>query len=377
MLHNQAGQQVLLELRRGQTTYRFLPGLDGNIQRRKAEVKYGEDVLAELTYAPAARLWRINRGWRRRKNKELLGFYINPITGFWSKQDEPGGDDDGANDEGQLDNVPNQRIVPFVEDHRNLLILAPQDELSIEAMATLQAALKRGIEMTFQIEESELVAEALPKVSDRRALMFYEAAEGGAGVLTRIASDPASLKQVASNALKLLHHNSPQGSWKLEDLPALEQINAVGNHICEAGCYQCLLSYFNQPDHEYINRRNADALKMLVALANAEVRPKQEPSPAPASALADNHLKQWLQALDAAGLRHPDTMQVPVNQGAAIAAGQYKSARALVFLEAIDTNTATLLTDKGWQVLDFSDPSLWHAQFAAYPAVFGKYEQTQ
>ena len=355
-----------------QTTYRFLPGLDGNIQRRKAEVKYGKDVLAELTYAPAARLWRINRGWRRRKDKEQLGFYINPITGTWSKQDEPGGDDDGANDEGQLDNVPNQRIVPFVEDHRNLLILAPQDELSIEAMATLQAALKRGIEMTFQIEESELVAEALPKVSDRRALMFYEAAEGGAGVLTRIASDPASLKQVASNALKLLHHNSPQGSWKLEDLPALEQTNAVGKHICEAGCYQCLLSYFNQPDYEYINRRNTDALKMLVALANAEVRPKQEESPAPASALADNYLKQWLQALDAAGLRHPDTMQVPVNQGAAIAAGQYKSARALVFLEAIDTNTATLLTDKGWQVLDFSDPSLWHAQFAAYPAVFGK-----
>lgn len=76
-------------------------------------------------------------------------------------------------------------------------------------MATLQAALKRGIEMTFQIEESELVAEPLPKLDERRALLFYEASEGGAGVLTRLANDPASLAQVAHNALMLLHHRAP------------------------------------------------------------------------------------------------------------------------------------------------------------------------
>ena len=360
-----------------QTTYRFLPGPDGVIQQRKAEVKQGEEILAELTYAPAARLWRINRGWRRRKDKEQLGFYINPISGTWSKQDEPGGEDADGSEEGLLDKVPNQRIVPFVEDHRNLLILAPVHALSIEAMATLQAALKRGIEMTFQIEESELVAEPLPKADERRALMFYEAAEGGAGVLTRIASDPASLAQVASNALKLLHHNAPQGPWKLEDVPALEQTNARGNRICEAGCYQCLLSYFNQPDHENINRRNVDALKVLVALANAEVQPKAIAAPASKHASENALVDQWLRALDASGLRRPDALQVPVNQGAAMAAGQYKSARALVFLDAIESETAALLTDKGWQVLNFSDPSQWQAQFAAHPDVFGNHEKTQ
>jgi hypothetical protein len=322
-------------------------------------------------------LWRINRGWRRRKNKEQLGFYINPITGTWSKQDEPGGNEDDGKDEALLEKVPKQRIVPFVEDHRNLLILAPVHALSIEAMATLQAALKRGIEMTFQIEESELVAEPLPKTDERRALMFYEAAEGGAGVLTRIANDTASLAQVASNALKLLHHDAPQGAWKLEDLPQLEQTNALGNRICEAGCYQCLLSYFNQPDHENINRRNADALKVLVALANAEVKPRQASSPILENTPADDRLNQWLHALDTAGLRHPDAVQVPVSQGAAVAAGQYKSARVLVFLDEIDTEITTVLADKGWQVLNFSDPLQWPAQFAAHSDVFGKYEQTQ
>ena len=68
-------------------------------------------------------------------------------------------------------------------------------------MATLQAALKRGIEMTFQIEESELVAEPLPRQDDRKALLFYEAAEGGAGVLTRLATEPGAMAQVAAQAL--------------------------------------------------------------------------------------------------------------------------------------------------------------------------------
>jgi len=361
-----------------QTTYRFLPGIDGRIQQHKADVLLDDDALAELTYAPAARIWRINRGWRRRKDKEQLGFYINPITGTWSKQDAPDAGDDNSNDDALMDKVPNQRIVPFVEDHRNLLILAPVRPLPLEAMATLQAALKRGIEMTFQIEESELVAEPLPKLDERRALLFYEAAEGGAGVLTRLASDPASLALVAKNALQLLHHRAPaDGIWRLQDLAALEETDDMGNRICEAGCYQCLLSYFNQPDHENINRRNPDVLKLLVAMANAQVQLRtssatsERTTDAQPPQAADAALTPWIAALHRAGLTAPDALNVPINNGAATAAAQYKGARALVFLSPVDAGTAATLQDKGWQVLDFSDPDRWGARFAENPAVFG------
>jgi len=362
-----------------QTTYRFLPGPDGQIQKQKADVLQAEHILAELTYAPAARIWRINRGWRRRKDKEQLGFYINPITGTWSKQDAPDAGDDNGNDDALMDKVPNQRIVPFVEDHRNLLILAPVHALPLEAMATLQAALKRGIEMTFQIEESELVAEPLPKQAERRALLFYEAAEGGAGVLTRLANDPASLSQVASNALQLIHYRAPaDGIWRLQDLPAQEVTDTLGNHICEAGCYQCLLSYFNQPDHEHINRRNPEVLALLVALANAQVKPRlldeggQTDANAPQAATGGDLLaSRWLAALNQAGLTPPDALNLPVNQGAATAAAQYKADRALVFLTPVDAATMASLQDKGWQLLDFSEPEHWPARFAEHPAVFG------
>lgn len=359
-----------------QTTYRFLPGPNGRIQQQKATIQQGEEVLGELTYAPAAQIWRINRGWRRRKDKEQLGFYINPITGTWSKQDAPDADDGQGGDDALLEKVPNQRIVPFVEDHRNLLIFAPVHALSLEAMATLQAALKRGIEMTFQIEESELVVEPLPKSDERRALLFYEAAEGGAGVLTRLANNRDDLALVASNALQLIHYRLPQsGIWTLDDLPSLEQTNVLGNHQCEAGCYQCLLSYFNQPDHEHINRRNADALKLLVALANAQVQPvTSSPATIASTTSADELLDAWLSALRQAGAIQPDAVNVSVNNGAATAAAQYKASRALVFLSAVDEQVTSVLQDKGWQVLDFSDASRWLQQFAAHADVFGSKE---
>lgn len=356
-----------------QTTYRFLPGPDGRIQKQKAEIRLGNELLGELTYAPAAQIWRINRGWRRRKDKEQLGFYINPITGTWSKQDAPEEEDDKGGDDPLLEKVPNQRIVPFVEDHRNLLIFTPVHALPLEAMATLQAALKRGIEMVFQIEEAELVVEPLPKPDKRRALLFFEAAEGGAGVLTRLASHHSDFALVAQQALQLIHYRAPQsGIWTLDELPSLEQTNEPDNHPCEAGCYQCLLSYFNQPDHEYINRHNPDALKLLVALANAQVQPiTDSPVAVGATTATGDTLDAWLSTLRHAGGTQPDAVNVPVNNGAAIAAAQYKATRALVFLSTVDEQTTGILQDKGWHVLDFSDASCWSQQFAAHADVFG------
>src|SRR5690606_5847904 len=137
-----------------QTTYRFMPGPGGQIERHVAEaVASGEtDPAAFMTYSPAAKIWRVNKGWRRRKDKRQLGFYINPLNGRWSKQDSPDeAPDDAPAGGARQPKEPSQRIVPFVEDHRNILILTPAKTLSEAAMATVQAALKRGITQTFQI----------------------------------------------------------------------------------------------------------------------------------------------------------------------------------------------------------------------------------
>ncbi len=354
-----------------QTTYRFLPGTDGKIQQQKAMVESEEGLLAELTYAPAARIWRINRGWRRRKDKNQLGFYINPISGMWSKQDDPNSEEESSNEPATVDKVPNQRIVPFVEDHRNLLILSPPQMLTVETMATVQAALKRGIEMTFQIEESELVAEPLPKQDDRKSLLFYEAAEGGAGVLTRLSTDPESLSLVAGKALEIMHFNVPSGPWDFQQLAQLEKKDELDNALCEAGCYQCLLSYYNQPDHENINRRDEDALRLLVALANANVTPGTGIAVTATRQGEDDEGQALLDAIAQQGLNAPDATFVPVSGGTATAIAQYKAARALLFTQWPAIEIIQQLSDKGWHCLDASDAMGWDTLFGQHPEIFG------
>lgn len=358
------------------TTYRFLPGPGGFPDKHEAEVKSGDNHVAKLTYSPAAALWRINRGWRRRKDKKQLGFYINPLTGQWSKQEESEaeGETDDTLDEAKESKLSPQRIVPFVEDHRNILIITP-DLMPEATMATIQAALKRGIEQTFQIESAELVVEALPATHDRRALLFFEAAEGGAGVLNRLATDPNQLAQVARSALQMMHYELPQSAFMVTDLIDTAGAQAGKKaHQCEAGCYQCLLSYYNQPDHEIIDRRNVAAIGFLSSLANAVVEPLHL---ATAASLKTHSGKPspvtvWLAELEQLGLRKPDQTELPVNGGESVADAAYHSARALIFFSPPTESTIAYAQDRGFTIIVFPpDPAAWTDIFTSHPAIFG------
>jgi hypothetical protein len=193
-------------------------------------------------------------------------------------------------------------------------------------------------------------------------------------VLTRLATEPDALAQVARKALELMHYHPPNGPWTVDGLPALEVKRSDGSSICEAGCYQCLLSYFNQPDHEHINRRDPNALGLLVALANARVAPHVAPradtaTPA-APPVADDLHAQWLAALKAAGCRVPDEGPLTVLGGSAQMAAKYAATRTLVALQTPSPETTAALEERGWTLLDMSNPARWAQQFADHAALF-------
>lgn len=359
------------------TTYRFLPDPGGVPDKQEAKVTVGEETVATLTYSQAASLWRINRGWKRRKDKEQLGFYINPLSGQWSKNDEQDDNDEseGSSDDSQGKKASSQRIVPFVEDHRNILIITPPSTLPDAAMATVQAALKRGIEQTFQIESAELVVEALPSSKDRRSMLLYESAEGGAGVLSRLATDGYHLAQVARTALGLMHYELSEGDIQPDQLVDLAGENAGPKAPpCEAGCYQCLLSYYNQPDHEIIDRRNSAAVGFLTALANSTVQSLHPAAIAAKAAGGDgpDSLQNWLAAVSRHGLRQPDEVNLQINGGEATADAVYQTARALVFLASPSDTVTAYAKDRGFTVIVFPcDPSGWQAIFTSHTSVFG------
>ena len=107
-----------------QTTYRFMPGPGGIPEVFYSSVLHEENPAATLTYSPAARIWRINTGWRRRKDKKQMCFVINPITGRWSKQDSPNEEEAENTPEKIAQKEPTQLIVLFVDDHSRIFPLA-------------------------------------------------------------------------------------------------------------------------------------------------------------------------------------------------------------------------------------------------------------
>jgi hypothetical protein len=273
------------------------PRRDGRVQITEADFYCDDTVILSLQYANSAEISRINKGLRRRANQTVLGFNIDPRNGYWAKAADEGPDVDV-----QPDVVRPVRIVPIVRDRKNALLFRVSEpaDYSPETIATVQHALMRGIEVVFQLEEGEVLGEPLPSRDNRRAILAYEATEGGAGVLSRLIEDQQALGKVAREALTLMHFDKVDEAIAAND-PSL--LISRDGEACVRGCYRCLLSYFNQPDHELIDRTSDQVQQMLINLVRGRVVLSTEQG-RPASD------EDWENALRQAGLPAPDSSPV-------------------------------------------------------------------
>ena len=359
------------------TTFRF-SGEDGRPRVAGVSVEDDGETLLELRYSPAATLWRINLGWYRRKEKSVYGFSLDTNTGEWTRDPQAPTDaeDDRVGDGGTV-----QRITPFVRDTRNVLILRPAVQLSETATVSLQYAIKRGIEREYQLEEAELAAEPLPDRDHRATILFYEASEGGAGVLTRIASDPGAVSRIARRALEVCHYTSKSAEWRgLKDL-----VN--GEKGCEAGCYRCLLGYYNQPDHPLIDRQDPEMLDLLCRLTRGSRRSLSIPAAgdtvAEVKAFPGSSLeKAWLTFIGLGGYRRPDRVQPYLKDFGTRPDFAYSDHQTLVFIDGphhdgrrkrrADAEITRRLEAAGYTVVRFgADRTSWDRVLREYAWVFG------
>lgn len=342
----------------------------GTASASATAVLHGPDgePLARFEYGDTATIWRMNLGWRRRQNKDRMGFMLDVERGFWSKgevtKDDP---DDPASSR-------TVRVIPFVEDHRNALRITPLRYLSREAMATLQAALKAAIQAAFQLEDQELAAEALPDDLERKSILLFESSEGGAGVLRRIVEDPDIIEDVARRALELAHFDP----FNFADLRRA----AHAHEDCEAACYDCLLTYGNQRDHEHIDRQRLPGLLRPWIDGTLESSPTDQPRADHLDALlarCDSDLeRRFLRLLDAHGLRLPQTSQEHVPD--CDCRPDFSYPHAYVFIDGPHHDAPhqqdkdddiTDCLEESRMVIRFHHAADWEAIVKRHPAIFG------
>jgi len=82
------------------------------------------------------------------------------------------------------------------------LLIKFSKEFDQAVLVSLKNALKRSIEVAFQLDSSEIMAEIMPNEERGKALLFYESAEGGAGVLSRLVESTTDVRQIGETALR-------------------------------------------------------------------------------------------------------------------------------------------------------------------------------
>lgn len=348
----------------------------------EAEAHFAGQKVARLIYGDAATLRKMNFGYRRRKDPFDLGFWLDPVDGRWLKENEPDQDSESdADDLTPQDEADRKRkVIPYVEDSRNILVLVVDAQLSEVQATTLRYALERGIEATFQLEDSELDSEPLPDPERKARMLFWESAEGGAGVLRRLVSDSKALAACCRAALEISHFD-PDTGQDLEHAPGVVE-------RCEQGCYDCLLSYENQAEHGLIDRHSAKDL--LMELSKTEVisggggASRDEQLSALLSQCDSELERDLLRWLMKEGLRLPDAAQVGVAQARARPDFAYymQTGSVAIFVDGPvhdgssrqekDTRAQAALEGLGWDVVRFGwDRSVWPDVVNRRPNVFG------
>jgi ATP-dependent helicase YprA (DUF1998 family) len=349
-----------------QTTFEWATR-DHALDVRRGVAIDADGEIARLAYGPGATITRLNKGLRRRKNRTQLGFMMDPISGYWAKNEDEG---DEATDPTAS---PRQWIVPSVQDRKNALLLQPTDtELPQAALTTLQHALLRGIEAVFQLEEGEILAEPMPQRDARTGFLFYEATEGGAGVLTRLVAEPERLAEVAQEALRIMHFDLSNG------LPEVATTLTDGpGTACVAACYRCVMSYFNQPDHELLDRRNEDARTLLLRLARGRLVLRETPAarrptePPPIGPVTGGDLASaWRTYARGHELPSPDSEPLVIDEQAValVWRGHYVAA---LFEES--SALAAKLSNKGFEVVVLGEnEAMWGEPTSTLAKLLGR-----
>lgn len=218
-----------------QTAFAF----EGNLsQIVTLTARKGELGIMQFRYIPTARIYKLLLGWQGVPNQY---FPIHKTKGVWlNTKGAERYQHEKTNIQLYTSNTANALHLHFDQ-------MFTPDEDGLEKgetrVKTFMYALKRAVEQYFQVEENEISVTIVGRESSKvvpRNVLIYEASEGSLGVL-ELLTDEVTLKKVLQIAYEICFFENGK---EVED-----------HNLLKKATYNDLLSYYNQPDHEDLNRR--------------------------------------------------------------------------------------------------------------------------
>ena len=314
-------------LRKGyEITYHYRP--NGPAQAFALQV--GETSDGRLTYEHGGTIFAINRGVRDPEG--VQGFTICPRCHAWLMSDKAV--EKHVATAAQRGDCP-QRVPPNeLANHRGLRLYT-QTETDVLVLdvplpadppvdaqdfyTTLLHTFRQAIALTLDLDDGELGGFLMPAPGDaqrvRQWVVLHEVETGGAGTLASLRETPR-LRLVVARALELLHEGQADA--------------------CERACYECLCNFYNQLDHEHLDRRAVTPLlRRLREVSVEEIASDQEAHFAALLARCQTELeRRVLHAIRDAGLPLPTEAQRLIEaDGAPIASADFYYPRTVVFVD--------------------------------------------
>ena len=221
---------------------------------KSSNVTVDGNCLMSIEYEHNASIIQLNRGTKRNQDESQEGgFTLCSACNRWlfgeerierhapqknTDQDSYGRCPKNAKPDDILRNI----FLYTIGSHDAVTIRVPLpkgvDPLRAEEFyVTLKESLLQGMQIALNLGESEVDGLLLTENDNpsNTEILLYETAEGGTGAIASF-NEEAKFKQVLARAREILHDVGDDKTG------------------CIKACYECLLNYYNQREHELIDR---------------------------------------------------------------------------------------------------------------------------
>jgi MrfA Zn-binding domain len=191
----------------------------------------GDGVDVGIIFGHEGRLLLINDGMRA---SDEQGFRFCTRCRLWNPPDDHFGSDKPC---GEAEDSLVHKVVIFNEGLHDILLLDVDG--SSDRALTLMHALRTGVQVAFGLDQSEVGGFIFAQPDGRHLVLLYDTDEGGIGVLEQLGRGKGWARLI-ERTLEILHFDPVSGD---------EQPDA-----CVRACYDCLMTFYNQLDHDRLDR---------------------------------------------------------------------------------------------------------------------------